>query len=42
MIKSTTDTRDHSIENELGKITNKHYIVILGATQKNKGIEKEW
>ena len=42
MNKSTTHTRDYSIENGVGKIINLHYTVILEATQQKEGIEKEW
>ena len=40
MNKSTTHTRDHSIKNGLGKITNEHYTVILEATLQKEAIEK--
>ena len=37
----STEIRDHSEENRLGKITNKHGNDILGATLQKEGIEKE-
>ena len=41
MNKSTTHTRDHSVENGLGKIINLHCIVILEVALQNEGIEKK-
>ena len=40
MNKSTTHTRDYTLENGPGKITNSHYAVILEAILEKEAIEK--
>ena len=41
MKKSPPKTRDHSVDNGLGKITKWHYTVILEAILQKESIEKE-
>ena len=41
MNKSTTHTNDHNVEHYLKKITNWHYVVILGDTLQKEDLEKE-
>ena len=40
--KVTIPIRDYSAENGLGKTTNLHFMIILGATVHKEGIKKEW